>query len=63
VAGELCEHLPVLDPSRPRLLEELWRDLLPLLLWLLILLAARGADEDPAASRMTMSVLHRTGGG
>jgi hypothetical protein len=41
VVGELRQHLPVRDPPWSGLLEELRRDLLPLLLlWLLLLLVA-----------------------
>jgi hypothetical protein len=41
VAGELRLQLAVLNPPRPRLLEQLRRDLLLLLLWLLLLAAGR----------------------
>jgi hypothetical protein len=40
VAKELRQHLPVRDPPWPGLLEELRRDLLPLLLLRLLLLLA-----------------------
>jgi hypothetical protein len=47
VPGELCLHLPILDPPWLGLLRELQRDLLPLLLRLLHLTRWAGADEDP----------------